>query len=267
MTDASTELRKVFRSVTNEFRDHIAVEAIGSDGASFGYNENIPMLSASLIKLPILFYAFKNPHLNPSQLQQTVRFDEEQIVGGSGVLQLLSGREWMVKDLLGLMISVSDNTATNLIMDFFGIDQIQKWVADQGLTETKIERKMMDEDAQRKGRTNRISAHDANSVIRHIFSKTDPFPDEVKFWMLHQQFRDKLPGLFDEKTQPVSVYNKTGEMEEIDHDAAYFTCNGHSMAVTVMTSGIKNRQKALMAIQNIGDAIANYLIQQSEKNE
>jgi len=267
MNDADTELRKTFISITDELKDHISIESIGSDGFVFGYNENIPKLSASLIKLPILFYAFKNPRIDQTQLQQTIRFDKGKIVGGSGVLQLLSGREWTVKDLLGLMISVSDNTATNLILDFFGIDQIQNWIAEQGLTETKIERKMMDEVAQLKGRTNRISAHDANLIIRRIFSKVDPFPDEVKFWMLHQQFRDKLPGLFDEKTQPVVVYNKTGEMEEIDHDAAYFTCNGHSMAVTVMTSGIQNRQEALIAIQDIGNAIANYLIKRSEKKD
>ncbi|SFF98332.1 serine hydrolase [Sporolactobacillus nakayamae] len=264
MIDLNDDLYKAIMDIVYKLDGHIAIEAIGSDGFALGYKENVPMLSASLIKLPILLYVYKGLNGSSDMLNQTITLSKNQIVGGSGVLQVLSAHEWKVKDLLALMINVSDNTATNLIMDFFGIDPIQAWIEEQGLVETRVERKMMDEFAQQEGRTNWISAHDANWMIRRIFSKSDPLPDEVQSWLVHQQFRDKLPGLFDEKIQPVTVYNKTGEMENIDHDAAYFYCNGHSMALTVMTSGLENRQDALFAIQKIGNLAAHYLIELSK---
>ncbi|MDN3953837.1 serine hydrolase [Sporolactobacillus laevolacticus] len=261
LIDLNKQLADTISTIVRPLGDYIAVEISGSDGFSFSYHENIPMLSASLIKLPVLLYAYKSAELDSSILEQTIHLDEQRIVSGSGVLQILSLRDWTIRDLLALMINVSDNTATNLLMDFFGIENLQAWVEKQGLVETRIERKMMDEEAQREGRTNWISAHDANWMIQQIFSENDPLPDDAKAWLLHQQFRDKLPGLFDEKSQPVTVYNKTGEMEEIDHDAAYFFYNGHSVAATVLTSGIENRQDALFPIQNIGQLIEEYLVE------
>ncbi|MCL1631761.1 class A beta-lactamase-related serine hydrolase [Sporolactobacillus sp. CPB3-1] len=264
MIDLKKQLQDEIMEIIYPLGDKIELEAVGSDGFSLSYRANIPMLSASLIKLPILLYAYKNPNIQSEVLDQTIHLDDDQIVSGSGVLQVLSVREWTIRDLLALMISVSDNTATNLLMDFFGIHRLQKWIEDQGLTETSIERKMMDMDAQKEGRTNWISAHDANWMIQQIFSEDTPLPGEAKSWLLRQQFRDKLPGLFDEKARPILVYNKTGEMEQVDHDAAYFSCDNEHMAVTVLTSGCENRQDALFALQQIGQLIAQYLLDISE---
>ncbi|MCQ2009103.1 class A beta-lactamase-related serine hydrolase [Sporolactobacillus sp. STSJ-5] len=261
MVDLNKKLYNDIKAIVLPLGEKIEIEAAGSDGFFLSYQANIPMVAASLIKLPILLYTYEQLTIRSTILEKMIHLDEKQIVSGSGVLQVLSRRDWTIKDLLALMINVSDNTATNVLMDFLGIDNIQSWVEEQGLAETRIERRMMDERAQQEGRTNWISAHDANWMIRRIFSEHDPLPDEAKSWMLHQQFRDKLPGLFNEKDQPVTVYNKTGEMNEIDHDAAFFVCGGHSVAVSVLTSDFENRQSALAAIQNIGQRIADYLVE------
>ncbi|GEB76039.1 serine hydrolase [Sporolactobacillus inulinus] len=260
MVVLNDQLHKDLMKIVRPYDDQISIAAKGSDGFSFTYQAEVPMLSASLIKLPILLYAFKKSEQNKRLLDQLVRFDDQQIVGGSGVLQVLSSREWKVSDLLALMINVSDNTATNLMIDFLGLSNLKKWVKDQGFLETKIERKLMDEAAQKEGRTNWISARDANKMIQQLFIGSGALPKEAQSWLLKQQFRYKLPGLFDEKDQPVAVYNKTGEMEAIDHDAGFFVYKQHSMAVTVMTSGLENRQEALSAIQIIGLRVQNYLI-------
>ncbi|WP_037581239.1 serine hydrolase [Sporolactobacillus terrae] len=260
MVVLNDQLHKDLMKIVRLHEDQISVAAEGSDGFSFTYQAGMPMVSASLIKLPILLYAFKERDRYKKLFEHVVRFDDQQIVGGSGVLQILSSREWKLSDLLALMINVSDNTATNLMIDFFGISNLQNWVRDQGFLETKIERKLMDEAAQKEGRTNWISARDANRMIQQLFIGSGALPKEAQSWLLKQQFRYKLPGLFDEKDQPVAVYNKTGEMEAIDHDAGFFVYQKHSMAVTVMTSGFLNRQAALFAIQNIGMHVQNYLI-------
>ncbi|RYL90364.1 serine hydrolase [Sporolactobacillus sp. THM7-4] len=255
------------KSLTEPLGDQIAIAAEGSDGFRFLYNESVPMLSASLIKLPVLLYVYDQAKIDRSILKKTIVLRNHEIVGGSGVLQILSGREWSVRDLLALMINVSDNTATNLLIEEFGIRPIQQWVREHGYKETTLERKMMDTAAEDAGKRNLISARDACQAIRTLFSDQKAYPDEIKSWFLHQQFRGKLPGLIDEVPNPVSVYNKTGEMEEIDHDAAFFSYKSSSMSIAVLTSGVKDRQIALSVIQKIGKSVSDYLIQSEEHQE
>lgn len=266
MSELNEKLSEKIDALSAPFRSRIGIKAEGSDGFHFSLNESIPMLSASLIKLPILLYVCDQASSEPSIIDRKVSLRNSEIVGGSGVLQVLSGREWSVRDLLALMISVSDNTATNLIIDTFGSERIQKWIHDHGYSETILGRKLMDEAAESAGFRNIISARDACRSIQRIFTGESPYPEEVKRWFLCQQFRYKLPGLFDEMPNPVSVYNKTGEIEKMDHDAAFFSYRGHYLAIAVLTRDFANRQTALAVIQNIGKSISDYLIEAAESD-
>lgn len=246
--------------IARPLQDHIAIYAEGTDGFRLALHASTPILSASLIKLPILLYVHEQTRADPGMLQKMITLEEDEVVGGSGVLQLLSGRQWSVRDLLALMIAVSDNTATNLLIDAFGRDNIQQWIREHGFSQTVLGRRLMDTAAAAAGRENLISARDACRAICRIFCDENDFPEAIKSWFLHQQFRDKLPGLIDEMPHPVSVYNKTGEMEKIDHDAAYFTYRSEGICVAVLTAGVKDRRQSLSAMQTIGKRLADYLI-------
>lgn len=253
-------LKKTLEDLSAPFGKRIAIQAAGTDGFRFSLNAAQPMLSASLIKLPILLYACRQAVKSPGLFRQQVTLKDSEIVGGSGVLQVLSGRTWSVRDLLALMINVSDNTATNLLIDFFGKIQIQHWIRVNGFNGTFLGRKLMDEAAESAGQRNKTSAADACAMIERVMTLEGPESGTIRSWFLHQQFRGKLPALFDELPCPVAVYNKTGEMGEVDHDAASFVCGGHRLSIAVLTEGIKNRQKVLAAIQTIGRKIADYLL-------
>lgn len=251
--------KKTLEDLSAPFGKQIAIQAAGTDGFHFSLNATQRMLSASLIKLPILLYACERAAESPELFRQQVLLKDSEIVGGSGVLQVLSGRTWSVRDLLALMINVSDNTATNLLIDFLGKKQVQDWIIENGFDGTCLGRKLMDEAAESAGQRNRISAADACAMIERVMTLEGPESGTIRSWFLHQQFRGKLPALFDELSCPVDVYNKTGEMGEVDHDAASFVCGGHRLTIAVLTEGIKNRQKVLTAIQNIGKETADYL--------
>lgn len=248
------------------FEDKIGIAVIG-DGFKFFHREKAAMLSASLIKLPILLYAFAKAAKDPGILEKRIRPGREDIVGGSGVLQVLEETEWTIRDLLALMIAVSDNTATNLLMDEFGIDAMQNWGRGQGLSATVISRKMMDEQSKAEGRENMISAGDACRCMERIFGAGIRAEDsaDAQSWLARQQFRDKLPGLVDEvEGEEVVVFNKTGEMEGIEHDAGYFSYRERGVFAAVLTSGIEPRTKAVAVIQQIGRKIADDLIECGE---
>ncbi|RYL92180.1 serine hydrolase [Sporolactobacillus sp. THM19-2] len=247
-------------ALVKPFGHHIAVEAVGSTGFHYAHHADVPMLSASLIKLPILLYAVHRSLSDSDFFDRKVRLPDENRVGGSGVLQILSGRDWSVRDLLALMINVSDNTATNLMLDLLGIGPVQTWARQHGFTDLRMERKMMDTAAEKAGKKNMISAHDACRAIELIFPGGQPVSEEIGNWFLHQQFRHKLPALFDELPDPVKVYNKTGEMNEVDHDAALFTYQGHDLYLAVLSEGVKDRQAVLNTIQRIGLRARDYIL-------
>jgi Beta-lactamase class A len=253
-------LTRSLKDLSAPFGKQMAIESVGTDDFHFSLNASQSMLSASLIKLPILLCACEQASRDPGLFRKQVKLTDSKIVGGSGVLQILSGREWSVRDLLALMINVSDNTATNLLIDFLGRDTIQDWIRRNGFSGTELGRKLMDEAAESAGQRNRISAADACAMVERVMTMEDSVSNEVRLWFLHQQFRGKLPALFDELPCPVDVYNKTGEMGGVDHDTACFVRGEHRLTIAVLTEGAEDRQKVLTAIQLIGRKIADYLL-------
>ena len=71
--------------------------------------------------------------------------------GGDGVLKELEpGHEFSLREILTLMIIVSDNEATNILIQMLGMDRINR-IAELGLKEAVLGRKMMDSEAKKTG--------------------------------------------------------------------------------------------------------------------
>ena len=111
--------------------------------ASYGVRENERVRTASTIKLPIMcgvFNAIENGH---AKWQDQITLHDEDKVSGSGVLREFSnGDRFTVEDLVHMMIVVSDNTATNLILDHFSGDDINAFADRLGLKNTRVLRKV-----------------------------------------------------------------------------------------------------------------------------
>ncbi len=95
--------------------------------------------SASSIKTAILVEAFRQIGEGKLQSQQIVTLREEEKVGGSGVLtNLHAGLPLTLTDLLELMITQSDNTATNMVVGLVGTANVNRTMESYGLAETKL---------------------------------------------------------------------------------------------------------------------------------
>jgi hypothetical protein len=136
-------------------------------GRRWRHNEHLRLPSASLIKLPILaafWQTVEAGRLDPNE--RVILAVEALRVEGTGVLKALAPRlqpTW--SDLATLMITVSDNVATNLLIDRLGMETIQAWIDKSGLAETRIERRMMDRSAMSAGRGNWTSAMDMEVLL------------------------------------------------------------------------------------------------------
>ena len=103
-------------------------------GRHIGYREDELFPTASVIKLPLLVTLYEDALAGRIDLSERVRYRDDTKVAGSGVLQYLDdGLDPTLRDLSVLMMSVSDNTATDLLFDRVGKGRIEATMDRLGL--------------------------------------------------------------------------------------------------------------------------------------
>lgn len=113
-------------------------------GATYELRAEDPVPTASTIKLPIMIELFAEAKEGRLDWNQKIELTDRDKVSGSGVLQELSEGDLLpIRDLMHLMIVVSDNTATNLILNRIGGNAVNARMAQLGLRETAVMRKIM----------------------------------------------------------------------------------------------------------------------------
>jgi beta-lactamase class A len=112
-------------------------------GVDVGINADEPVRTASTIKLPIACAVAKFVAEGKHAWSDRLIVGADDKVSGSGVLADFSdGESISLRDATTLMIIVSDNTATNLILDHVGGDRVNEYLASLGLERTRVMRKI-----------------------------------------------------------------------------------------------------------------------------
>ena len=120
-------------------------------GADVGLGDNDPVRTASTIKLPIMAAVFNEVAQGRAKWDERLRLRGVDKVSGSGVLHEFSdGVELPLRDLVHLMIVVSDNTATNLVIDRITADTVNAFMDTLGLPRTRSMRKVRGDGTQLK---------------------------------------------------------------------------------------------------------------------
>ena len=100
--------------------------SIPETGEKFCLNEDFQVYAASTIKIPVLCLLFRDAEQGRVDLSQTLVVSRENRVGGSGILQSLRPElEMSIFDLANLMMVMSDNIATNQIIDIVGMERVR----------------------------------------------------------------------------------------------------------------------------------------------
>ncbi|SFA87615.1 MULTISPECIES: serine hydrolase [unclassified Bacillus (in: firmicutes)] len=219
--------------------------------------------SASLIKVIILIEALRQVEQGIYSLNDKFVITNDSKVGGAGVIQALSDSiEFTYSDLLTLMIIISDNTATNQVIELLGFDSINRCCKDLGLVDTALNRKMMDFGAAQQGRENVTTSGDMVSCLKKV--NEESFLSEVgraEFLriMSLQQFQNKLPARID--LEKVKVANKTGELPGVSHDCALIEFDGKIAYVAVLIDELVVTDDGRTALNLIGEKVATYLVE------
>lgn len=195
-----------------------------NSGETFCYKENLVHRGASIIKLYVMGEAFRQMEVGILERDRVFTLRDEDRVPPCGVLTFMhEGLKVNTADLLYLMIILSDNVAANLLIDALGIENINRFIRESGLTLTVLRRKMFDRKSAAEGNENMITAKETGLFLEKLYKGevVSPHGDRKMLAILkRQQLNNKFPLLLEE--DEVEIAHKTGEDDGISHDAGIF---------------------------------------------
>jgi len=249
VTEKSVSFETSIRSIISENAGIFGIAAWNlQDDRQFLLNEHEVFPSASVIKVPIIAELFWQRDEGRVSLDEVVRLTDEVKVPGSGILkELRAGLEMTLYDLAMLMIVLSDNTATNMIIDRLTPEAVTSRMRSIGLKNTVLARKMYDWEEQKKGKENLCTPYDMMILLKKIVdgeisSKSTCL--EIVEIMAKQQYRDKIPLLLPEG---IKIANKTGSISGVTHDVAIVYTDWGPYILCVMSKGIDDAEDQRIA--------------------
>lgn len=186
--------------------------------------------AASTIKVPLLVLALERAQSGHLDLDGRVVMQDADRVPGAGVLHELSGGLALTwRDVLTLMIVVSDNTATNLVIGALGVDRVNAWLDAGGYGHTRLVGKLQlppeqRNAAQRRGERNRTTAHEQTRILTRL-ARGELLDAEYTATALdilsRQQYRDLIGRRVPRRPDGTLLYrlcSKSGELAGVHHD-------------------------------------------------
>jgi beta-lactamase class A len=192
--------------------------------------------TASTIKMHILAHLLELVEAGKLNWSERVKIDNTVSVPGSGVLAYLDDPvELTVRDVATLMIIVSDNTATNLCIDWATIDGVNAMLGRLGLTRTVLRRKMQDHDSVREGNENLSTPAELVRFLDMLYSRQG-FSSSICEETLRILKKPKRGYLAPGQSEGVVVANKPGGMDKVLTDAGIVYLERRPYALCIMTT-------------------------------
>jgi beta-lactamase class A len=257
-TPSSTALREQLLQIVSQHHGRVALFAEDlRTGEAVGIDADKPVQTASVIKLTILFDAMEQVRAGTVRLDDPVILHKQDQVGGSGVLQLFDTPLTLtLHDVLALMITQSDNTATNLAIDKLGLDKINAETQRIGLKDTWLYKKISkpatepmppDQKVYGLGKTTpREMASLLSRIYRCQFTGVTQRPaitDDTlctdMLTLLQKQFwRDGLPRYLEAKNSAqadAAMGNKTGSLDAVRNDVGLVSTKAGPVILSIFT--------------------------------
>lgn len=189
-------------------------------GESFGVNGREPMMAASVIKIPIMVELFRQLRTGEHKKNELYVLKESDKRPSCGCLNRMhAGLNLTIEDLCNLMIILSDNSATNILIELLGgMNRINADIREMGYETIRVNRLLFDAEASARGIQNYVSAEEIGDMLEKMYRgeliDQDASRDMLEI-LKEQRLNNKLPFCFTEK---VVIAHKTGEDEGITHD-------------------------------------------------
>jgi len=213
-------------------------------GETYFHNADAVLPTASLIKVAVLVEAYLQADEGKFSLRDKVALRDEDTVPGSGLLRIhfSEGATFPLRDLVRLMTAVSDNTATNLVLDKVGIAAVNRRMADWGLPETRINAKVfrgsttsVDPERTKKYGLGSTTAREMVSLFEQVGAGDRLRPALKQCVLGHLKANDDADKFPRYLPAGAVVAHKDGAVSDARTDAGILYTPGGAVAVCVLT--------------------------------
>lgn len=260
-----TQLDLTLQSIAADHRGGLAVYAENlKTGETAGFAPDMPVQTASTIKMAVLLEAAEQVRAGHAKWEEKLVLEKQNQVPGSGVLtQLDTPLALTLKDVLTLMVIVSDNTATNMAIDRLGLAHIDRTIRDAGLKQTWLYKKVfmpaggpMPADQPKFGLGKTTPREMASIMARfaqcdlELATAPGAQPDAsqaaqdgkicgvILHMLREQQDRDGLPRYIenlDTGDHGSAIANKTGALDRVRNDVALVASKAGPIVIAAFT--------------------------------
>ena len=145
---------------------------LGEEGV-VTHNPDLPLIAASVIKIPIMVTAFRDIAEGKLDPAEAVAIAPEMKMPSCGALTYMhDGLEVTVMDLITLMIILSDNTATNILIDRLTPDHVNRTMAALGIPGICLRRRLFEPELSARGIQNTVTARGIGTLLERMAAGT-----------------------------------------------------------------------------------------------
>ena len=252
---AAQPLADSVRARIGNFPGTVSLYARNLDtGATFGLRETDPVRTASTIKLPILCSIFDQVARGQAKFTDPLTVTAAEQVSGSGIIgtELSPGVQLPLSDVAHLMIVLSDNTATNMILERFGADSVNAYLDKIGIKTTRSLRKIRGDGNQLKAAAGWSKAgelaenkkygigvscpRDMVTILERLERAEIVSPEASKQILAILKRCQDTSGI--RRHYGDSVANKTGALDTLRADVGIVYSKGGRIAMAIYVDGI-----------------------------
>lgn len=227
-------------------------------GKEFSHNPDRDVRTASTIKLPIMVACYAAIAQSKAQWNEKIPITPASKVSGSGVIREFDdGTPLSLRDLMHVMIVVSDNTATNLVLDRLSADYVNETMAGLGFARTRSMRKIRGDGAQLKAASGWSKEGDIEENKRFGIGRSTPREMVRLLELLHagqvvdsaassemiavlkrQQYKDGIGRRYTDAAD-IQVASKSGALDALRSDVGLVYHPRGTVAIAVTVDGLK----------------------------
>ncbi len=223
-----------------------------TDGHKYLLHSNDVYPQASSIKICVLAELYRQAQQGKLKLTDMYIVNAADLVPDSDIMNGLTPGVTQVtlRDLATMMVAVSDNSATNVLIDRVGMENVNSLLAAQGLRDTRLKRKMMDLKAAAEGRENVSTPNEMLILLESLYhgqilnkEMTDDF-----FKVLSTHKESWIPR---DLPEDLKIANKPGALEGVRNDSGVVFVDKRPYVLCVMTTYLHRERDGEEAISNI----------------
>lgn len=229
----------------------VAIEDLAS-GQTFFLHADDVFPQASSIKIAVLAELYRQAQQGKLKLTDLYTVQASDLVADSYIMNGLTPgiTRITLRDLATMMVAVSDNSATNVLIERVGMENVNVLLDSLGLTHTRLRRKMMDLKAAGEGRENVSTPHEMMSLLEDLYrgkvlnrEMTDDF-----FKVLSTPKDSWIPR---DLPDDLKMANKPGALEGVRNDSGVIFVPNRPYVFCVMTTYLHRERDGEDAISKI----------------